>query len=254
MGYSKRGLFKVAHRLTKAVVRYGDCYRSTFGACIKMMHEMGLGPLNSRKLDAPKMLNSRPVFGRELSGTVVYWNEYGKFVEQKLGRFLRPYNMEVKEARFKREIELLLPSTGEVSLQEGYSPQDFNDMFAHSNIDSCMTGCKSGQALGNGQFVAVTCLVGGKVFARFVGAKDSRKFVRLYSENQGADRTRVLAAIKAAGWVQDDWAFEGLAADKVPHPNGEGFYRPYLDGDVNLDADYNVVYNMGGFVAQPRFM
>ncbi len=116
-----------------------------------------------------------------------------------------------------------------------------------------MTRCKSGRTLGNGQFSAVTIRVGGEPFARFVGAKESRKFVRLYSENQGATRTLVLAAIKKEGWVIDDLAFLGLSVDMLPHPNG-GVYRPYLDGSVDLDAEFNVVYSEEGFKPDPRYM
>lgn len=254
MSYSKKGLFRVAHRLTKAIVQRDDSYRVTFGTCLRFIRGEGIGPIRTGKLNAPKELNGMPVFGLELEGMAAFWNEHGKFVKQKIGRFLRPFNTDVSESVFKREIELLTPSSGEITIVEGHTPFDFESMFSLKNIDSCMTGCKSGKTLGNGQFSAVTILVGGKPFARFVGAKESRKFVRLYSENQGATRTLVLAAIKAAGWVQDDWAFEGLTVDKIQHHNGLGLYRPYLDGDVDLDENYVCVYSMSGFNAQPRFM
>lgn len=253
MSYSKKGLFRVAHRLTKSIILQGDSYRATFGACIRFMRGERLGPIRTGNLTAPKELNGMPVFGIELEGMAAFWNEHGKFVKQKIGRFLRPFNTDVSESTFKREIELLTPSSGEITIFEGHTPDDFESMFSLKNIDSCMTGCLSGKALGNGQFSSVTILVGGKPFARFVGAKESRKFVRLYSENQGATRTLVLAAIKAAGWSVDDLAFLGLSVDMLPHPNG-GVYRPYLDGSVDLDENYVCVYSMSGFNAQPRFM
>lgn len=253
MGYSKKGLFRVAHRLTKAVILQGDSYRATFGACISFIRGERLGPIRAGKLNAPKELNGMPVFGIELDGMAAFWNEHGKFVKQKIGRFLRPFNTDVSESVFKREIELLTPSLEEITIVEGHTPGDFESMFSLKNIDSCMTGCKSGKTLGNGQFSAVTILVGGKPFARFVGAKESRKFVRLYSEHQGATRTLVLAAIKAAGWSVDDLAFLGLSVDMLQHPNG-GVYRPYLDGSVDLDADFNVVYSEEGFKPDPRYM
>lgn len=253
MSYSKKGLFRVANRLTKAIVQRDDSYRATFGACIRFIRREGIGPLRTGKLTAPKELHGMPVFGIELEGMAAFWNENGKFVKQKIGRFLRPFNTDVSESVFKREIELLTPSLEEITIVEGHTPGDFESMFSLKNIDSCMTGCKSGKTLGNGQFSAVTILVGGKPFARFVGAKESRKFVRLYSENQGATRTLVLAAIKAAGWSVDDLAFLGLSVDMLPHPNG-GVYRPYLDGSVDLDADFNVVYSEEGFKPDPRYM
>lgn len=253
MSYSKKGLFRVAHRLTKAIVQRDDSYRATFGACIHFIRRECLGPLRTGKLTAPKELNNMPVFGIELEGMAAFWNEHGKFIKQKIGRFLRPFNMGVSESTFKREIELLTPSSGEITIVEGHTPGDFESMFSLKNIDSCMTGCKSGKTLGNGQFSAVTIRVGGKPFARFVGAKESRKFVRLYSENQGATRTLVLAAIKAAGWSVDDLAFLGLSVDMLPHPNG-GVYRPYLDGSVDLDDDFNAVYSEEGFKPDPRYM
>ncbi len=253
MSYSKTGLFRVAHRLTKAIVQRDDSYRATFGACLRFIRGEGLGPIRTRKLTVPKELNGMPVFGIELEGMAAFWNEHGKFVKQKIGRFLRPFNTDVSESIFKREIELLTPSSGEITLVEGHTPEDFKSMFALKNIDSCMTGMSSGASLGNGQFSAVTIHVGGKPFARFVGAKESRKFVRLYSENQGATRTLVLAAIKAAGWSVDDLAFLGLSVDMLPHHNG-GVYRPYLDGSVDLDADFNVVYSEEGFNPATRYM
>ena len=253
MSYSKTGLFRVAHRLTKAIVQRDDSYRATFGACLRFIRGEGLGPIRTRKLTAPKELNGMPVFGIELEGMAAFWNEHGKFVKQKIGRFLRPFNTDVSESVFKREIELLTPSQEKITIVEGHTPEDFERMFAIKNIDSCMTGCKSGKTLGNGQFSAVSVFVGDKPFARFVGAKESRKFVRLYSENQGATRTLVLAAIKAAGWSVDDLAFLGLSVDMLPHPNG-GDYRPYLDGSVDLDADFNVVYSEEGFNPATRYM
>ena len=46
-------LFKQAHKLTKAIILKGDCYRATFGACIKFIKAKAKQTITKVKVTTP---------------------------------------------------------------------------------------------------------------------------------------------------------------------------------------------------------
>ena len=50
---NKSQLFKQAHKLAKAIILKGDCYRTTFGACIKFIKAKAKQVISKVKVTAP---------------------------------------------------------------------------------------------------------------------------------------------------------------------------------------------------------
>ena len=241
--WSKRGYFRVAHKLTKQIRREGDSYRVTFGACLKYARSVkkvdysGFEAVKSAVLVGMKEAGIVDAFISCLTGMVDLIHTHKSTVTMKLGRFIKKYAPESHD----ETVKALVTQNEELSRYyvrvstggEGYITEAYSD----AGIKSCMSGENSVKHYENTKFGLV------EVFEEDTGKRVSRTLfnvekkayckpycIREYEKVIGIS----YKVLDSLGLRKTAKAFIGLKFDKV-----DSFI--HLDGHAKI-ADGVTVY------------